>query len=63
MFQPAVRQAVHIVSSSDAVKNVGFEHGVKSDAAQLDAIVRQDAAIVLQVLPDFVRVLIFQQRL
>ena len=63
MFKPAVRQAVHIVSASNAVKNVGFKHGVKGDAAQLDAIVRQDTAIVLQVLPDFVRVLIFQQRL
>ncbi|MNR38788.1 hypothetical protein D3C85_1569210 [compost metagenome] len=50
------------MTARHAVQNVRFQHGVVGDTAQLDAVVLQDAAIVLQVLPHLERFVIFQQR-
>ena len=53
VFQPAIGQAIHIMSARDAVEGVGFQHGVEGNTTQFNVVVGQDAAIVLQVLPYF----------
>ena len=51
------------MAARHAVQNVRFQHGVKSDTTQLNAVVLQNTAVVLQVLPDLQRFLVFQNRL
>ena len=46
-----------------AVQNVGFQHGIKRDTAQLNTVVLQNTAIVFEVLPHLQRVVVFQNRL
>ncbi|SVX38870.1 Uncharacterised protein [Klebsiella pneumoniae] len=62
MLQPTFREAVHIVATGNAVENVGLQHGIKCNPPQFNAVVRQNTAIVFQVLPDLQRLFIFQQR-
>jgi hypothetical protein len=45
-----------------AVKYVGLQHGIKTDAVQRDAMVGQHVAVILDVMPDLVAARIFQQR-
>ncbi len=63
MLQPTIGQTVHIMASGDAVQNVRLKHGIEGDTAQLNTVILQDAAIVLEVLPHFAHFFIFQQRL
>ncbi len=49
VFQPAIGQAIHIMSTRDAVEGVGFQHGVEGNTTQFNVVVGRDAAIVLQV--------------
>ncbi len=46
------RQTVHVVASGGGVQHVGFEHGVESHAAHLDAVVHQHVHVVFAVLAD-----------
>ncbi|XPE37703.1 hypothetical protein ACNKHS_23185 [Shigella flexneri] len=39
------------MAARHAVQNVRFQHGVKGDTPQLNAIILQNTAVVLQVLP------------
>ena len=55
------RQRVHVVAAAGAVEHVGFQHGVESDALDLDAIGRQHIHVVLHVLTDFRPLRVFQQ--
>ena len=63
MLQPAVGEAVHIVTPGNAVQRVGLEHGVVGNPAQFNAVVGQNSAVVLQVLSHLQQRVIFQQRL
>ncbi|MNZ45821.1 hypothetical protein D3C78_634850 [compost metagenome] len=56
-------QGVHVVTAGGGVEHIGFEHGVEGDALQIDAVVLQHVAIVLEVLPHLEAGRIFQQRL
>lgn len=51
------------MTAGGRVEHIGFEHGVEGDALQIDAVVLQHVAIVLEVLPDLETGRIFQQRL
>ena len=51
------------MAARDAVQNVRFKHGVEGDPAQFNAVVLQNAAVVLEVLPNLKRLFIFQNRL
>ena len=51
------------MAARDAVQNVRFKHGVEGDPAQFNAVVLQNTAVILQVLPDLQRFLVFQNRL
>ncbi|GDU59233.1 hypothetical protein BvCmsSIP076_02108 [Escherichia coli] len=62
VLQPTFREAVHIVTPGNAIENVGLQHGIKRNPTQLNAVIRQNTAIVFQVLPDLQRLFIFQQR-
>ena len=62
MLQPAVGKTVHIVAARHAVENVGFQHGIERNPAQLNVIVGQNTAIVFEILPDLEQLLILQQR-
>ena len=62
VLQPALREAVHIMTANNAIEDVGLKHGVEGDTAQFDAVIFQHAAIVFQVLAHFEKLFIFQQR-
>ena len=51
------------MAARDAVQNVGFKHGVEGNPAQFNAVVLQNAAVVLEVLPNLERLFVFQNRL
>ena len=50
------------MAAGGGVEHIGFEHGVVGDALQLDTVVEQHVAIVLEVLPHLETGRIFQQR-
>ncbi|MNZ56501.1 hypothetical protein D3C78_744480 [compost metagenome] len=50
------------MATRDTVQNVRFQHGVIGNTAQLNAVILQNAAVKLEVLPHFFRVLIFEKR-
>ena len=60
--QVVARRGVHVVPGGHAVENVRFQHGVEADAAQADAITRENMRIVFQVMPDFVFARVFEKR-
>ena len=55
-------QGIHVVTTSGAVEDIGFEHGVETDSLKGDAEVLKDMGIVFQVLPNLAKGGIFKQR-
>ena len=60
VLQPAIGEAIHIMAARHAVKNVGFQHGIKGNTAQFNAVVSQDTAVIFEVLPNLQNLVIFQ---
>ena len=54
------RQAVHIVTGSNRIENIGFQHGIELHTAQLNTVVSQYVHIVFHMLADFFMCLAFQ---
>ena len=61
-LQVAQRQAIHVMALV-RFEYIRFEQGVVHDAAQRDAVVGEDVAVVFQVLADFRLARVFQPRL
>ena len=59
----ALGQRVHVVARRGRVQHVGFEHRVVSDAAHVDAVVRQHVDVVLAVLAELGPRRVFEHRL
>ena len=60
--QVVLRERVHVVPRGNAVEHIGFEHRIVDRTLQRDAMVEEDVAIVLDVVPDLRPGRIFQQR-
>ena len=56
------RQGVHVVAGRGAVEHVGLEHRVVRDAGHRDAVVREHAHVVLEVVTDLGPVRVLQDR-
>ncbi|MNE66496.1 hypothetical protein D3C80_1620500 [compost metagenome] len=50
------------MAARDTVQNVRFQHGVIGNTAQLNAVILQNAAVKLEVLPNFFGFLILEER-
>ena len=54
-----LRQTVHIMTRSNTVEDIGFEHSVEGDALQMDTMLGQYAHIIFNVLADLFDIGIF----
>ncbi|MND84200.1 hypothetical protein D3C80_760850 [compost metagenome] len=50
------------MATRDTVQDVRFQHSVIGNTAQFNAVILQNAAIKFEVLPNFFRFLIFEER-
>ncbi len=51
------------MTTGNAVEDIGFQHGIERDAPQFNAVVLQDAAVKLQILPHLECFFVFKDRL
>ncbi|MNC08698.1 hypothetical protein D3C75_562950 [compost metagenome] len=60
VLQPACGKAVHVMTSCDAIKNIGLKHGIERNSAKFDIVVLHDATVKLEVLPNLKNAFIFK---